>query len=241
MDPIIRICKRYNLTLIEDAAEAHGAEYKGKRVGSLGDIGCFSFHGIKIITTGEGDMCMTDDPALADRMKILRDHGMSKDKKYCHDYIGFNYRLTNMQAALGVSQLNRIDTLMARKRHIASLYMKLLHDIPGIVPQVEKRWARHAYWVFALLVNDEFSMDRDSLMSELNKKNIEVRNMLVPMSQQPAYKNKGFFSGERSQFKISEAIGKSGMYLPSGVKITDKQIQYICDSIRQISTNNRSN
>lgn len=235
MDAINKIAKKYRILVIEDAAEAHGAEYRGKKVGSLSCVSCFSFHGIKIITTGEGGMCLTNDPTLAEKMEVLKDHGMDKKIKYSHNLVGFNYRLTNIQAAIGVAQLKRIDYFIERKRHSANQYTEMLGNITGLELPVEKPWAKHVYWVYALLLSDKFPVSRDQTMRELLKHGIETRNMLLPMSQQPVYNRMKQFKNMKNKYPVSEDIGRRGLYLPSSVKLTDSEIEYICDKIRNIS------
>ena len=141
-----------DIYVIEDACEAHGAEYRGNKVGSLGTFGCFSFFGNKIITTGEGGMLVTDQFPLVERARMLRDHGMSGRKKYWHSHIGFNYRMTNLQAALGVAQMERIDHVIERKRRNARLYNSLLKELPGIILPPEAPWARPVYWLYTILI-----------------------------------------------------------------------------------------
>ena len=167
MDEIVKITNDYNMHLIEDCAEAHGAEYKNKKTGSFGIISCFSFYGNKIITTGEGGMCLTDDASVSRKMKILRDHGMNPDRRYWHDIIGFNYRMTNLQAALGVAQLQKIDRLINKKRTIANNYEKLMKDLPSVTPAPEMPWAKSVYWLYSVLVNASI---RDTIITNLEKK-----------------------------------------------------------------------
>ena len=154
MDPIERIAKKHNLFIIEDCAEAHGAEYRGRKVGSMGTISCFSFYGNKIITTGEGGICLTDDEVLAEKMRIIRDHGMSLQKRYWHEVIGFNYRMTNLQAAIGVAQLGKIDYFINKKRETARMYNQLLNNNSKIVLPPEMPWAKNVYWMYSILMRD---------------------------------------------------------------------------------------
>ena len=153
MEPILEIADKYDLFVIEDAAEAHGAEYKGKQVGSIGDIGCFSFFGNKIITTGEGGMCVTGNKTLLEKMKILRDHGMSPEKKYWNEMVGFNYRMTNLQAAIGLAQMEQIETFIERKRQMAIHYSKLLNQVSGILYQDDAIWLDGVCWLYYFLLD----------------------------------------------------------------------------------------
>ena len=170
MDAILALAKAHGLWVIEDAAEAHGAEYKGNKVGSLGDIGCFSFYGNKIITTGEGGMVVTNNADTAKRVKMLRDHAMSQDQVYWHEVIGYNYRMTNVQAAIGVAQLERIASIIEIKRENAMIYNSFLKDIPGIVLPPELPWAKSVYWMYSILIEKTAGISRNTLMLALKEK-----------------------------------------------------------------------
>lgn len=221
MDPILRIANNYGIYVIEDCAEAHGAEYKGKKVGSFGDISCFSFYGNKIITTGEGGMCLTDDEELSLKMKILRDHGMSPDRKYWHEVVGFNYRMTNLQAALGVAQMEKIEKLISKKRWIASLYNDLFLDINEINPAPEMPWAKSVYWLYSILVKKEI---RDRLIEHLNTWGIETRPFFHPAHKLPPYDSDVILS-------VTEELSAMGINLPSGFHLTENQIKKIVELI----------
>jgi len=222
MDPIMELAKERGIFVIEDAAEAHGAEYKGKKVGSIGHIGCFSFYGNKIITTGEGGMCVTNDKKIAERMRFLKDHGMSKEKRYWHDEIAFNYRMTNMQAAIGVAQLEKIDKIISIKRKNASLYNSLLKDVKGVVLPPEEEWAKNVYWMYSILVDN-----RDELMKKLKDNGIDSRPFFYPMHELPMYTVSGGFS-------VSSDISKKGINLPSSPKLTEEEIRKITDVIKSL-------
>lgn len=225
---ITNIAKRHGLFVIEDAAEAHGALYQGKKVGSLSDIACFSFYGNKIITTGEGGMCLTNDEQLADKMKHLRDHGMDSKRRYWHDTIGYNYRITNIQAALGVSQLAKIDTFLERKWEIARWYAAGLAKLEerGLVTlPCEMGWARNVYWMYTILVNDAFGLNRDELMVRLDGKGIETRPLFYPMHVIPIYRT-------AQTFPVAEELSRTGLNLPSSVKLTADQVDYITRTIK---------
>jgi perosamine synthetase len=230
MDEILKISKKYNLFVIEDAAEAHGAEYKGKKVGKFGDISCFSFYGNKTITTGEGGMCLTDDKTLYEKMLLLRDHGMTKEKKYWHQVVGYNYRITNLQAALGCAQLERINEFVKIKRKNASLYVKMLKDIPWITLQAEKDYVKSSYWMFSILINEKSEYSRDSVIKKLKDKNIDSRVFFYPVSDQPPYKNKL----NDKNLEISKKIAYQGLNLPSSTKLTVKEIKYICGILKNL-------
>lgn len=225
MDEINKIAKEYGLYVIEDAAEAHGAEYKGKKVGSLSDVGIFSFYGNKIITTGEGGMLTTNDEKLYEKAKFLRDHAMSKEKRYWHTEIGFNYRMTNIQAALGVAQLERIDELINKKRQIFQWYKEFLSDIEGIRLNPEKEWAKNVFWMVCLVLEKDFGLSRDELMLKLKEKGIDTRPFFYPISSMPMY-------GGNCKNKNSKYLSQRGMNLPSGVSLTKEDIMYISDVLR---------
>lgn len=225
MDPILEIARKYNLHVIEDAAEAHGAEYKGRKVGSLGDIGCFSFYGNKIITTGEGGMVVTNSAPIMKMAKILRNHGMSPKKRYWHSYIGFNYRLTNIQAAIGVAQLERIETFIESKRRNAFWYTELLKNIPGITLPAEQEWAKSVYWMYSVLIEENYSLSRDELIERLAGKGIESRPIFYPIHTMPPYLDK------KQSFPIAEEISRKGISLPSAVGLTQDEIKRVVKSI----------
>lgn len=227
MDPILKIAAAYDLTVIEDAAEAHGATYKGQTVGSIGDLAIFSFYGNKIITTGEGGMITTNSKELADKIKVLRDHGMSVSKKYWHPVLGYNYRLTNMQAAVGVAQLEKIDRILEAKLGIARMYNKLLHNIPGILLPPHKEWAENVYWLYSIVITDEFGLSRDTLMEKLAQLGIESRPFFPPMHQQPIY-NTGV------KLPVSERVSQSGLSLPSSAGMSKQMVQRIAENIIDI-------
>ena len=222
MDKIKQIADRYKLLIIEDCAEAHGAEYKGKKVGSFGCISCFSFYGNKIMTTGEGGMCLTNDEALAEKMRILRDHGMNPTKKYWHDVIGFNYRMTNLQAALGVAQLNKIESLVNRKRQIAATYTNLLRNVPSVISAPEMPWAKSVFWLYSILVNKKV---RNNVIQRLEKEGIETRPFFYPITVLPPYKSCSVVT------PVAEELSDSGLNLPSGFQLTNSQIKEIAECL----------
>jgi len=227
IESIMKIAKEHNLYVIEDCAEAHGAQYKGKRVGSFGDIACFSFYGNKIITTGEGGMCLTNDEELADKMRILRDHGMRPERRYWHEIIGFNYRMTNLQAALGVAQLEKIDVFIKRKREIAETYNSLLKDVKGIALPPEMPWAKNVYWLYSILVDEkESGISRDKLMINLAENGFETRRFFYPIHTMPPYKK---YAGD--DFHVAERLSSCGINLPSGIKLTKEEIEDIAQLI----------
>jgi perosamine synthetase len=233
LDPVLDICRQKGIILIEDAAEAHGAEYRGKKVGTLGDIGCFSFFSNKIITTGEGGAVVTSNNEIAEMIRTLKDMAFSKDlsKKFLHDHIGFNYRMTNMQAALGSSQLHRIDDFIEIRRKNAKLYNSLLSNVEGIVASPEARWAKNVYWMYSILVTPSYGLNRDELMTKLSEQGIETRPFFVPVHQQPIFS--GSYGNEK--YGIAEMLSQTGLNLPSGNTLTEDQIRYVALAIRSLA------
>lgn len=232
MDPILAIAHKHNLVVIEDAAEAHGATYKGRLTGTMGDINAFSFYANKIITTGEGGMVTTDNDEMADISRRMKDLAHSKAKRFIHDALGYNYRLTSLQAALGSGQLTRVADFLATKTHMAELYQKGLSGIPGLTLPTTRDWATHVYWMYAILVDqDQFGLSKDEFRAKLLAKGIDTRDFFYAPSTQPALTDLGLGSGS---FPVTEMIAKTGCYLPSGLAITDAQIQTVCETIRAI-------
>ena len=237
MDPIIKIAKKYNLYVVEDAAEAHGAEYKGKKVGGIGDVGCFSFYANKIITTGEGGMVTTNDDEIAEKVRKLRDQGYNPSlrKWLVHDIVGYNYRLTNLQAAIGLAQLERIEEFINRHRENAYYYNSLLKDIHGITLPPEMPWAKNVYWMYTCLINEEITgVTRDEVIQMLETYGIDSRATFLPIHMQPPYKN--YYSQEK--YPIAEMLGKRGINLPSGNTLTKIEIEYIVDILKELLIKN---
>jgi perosamine synthetase len=233
MDPIKEIAQDHDLYVIEDAAEAHGAEYKGKKTGGIGDISCFSFYANKIITTGEGGMIVTNDDALAERAASLRNLAFSKDRRFQHVDIGYNYRMTNIQAAIGLAQFERIEELVEKRRRNAKLYSNHLKAVEGITLPVEKSYAKNVYWMYGLTVDERnYGMGRDELMKKLAEKEIETRTFFIPANQVNALGDKGLFRGE--SYPVAERLGEEGLYLPSGSGLKEEDIKHISGVIKDI-------
>jgi perosamine synthetase len=206
MSAIMAIAERHNLFVIEDCAEAHGAEFEGTKVGCFGDISCFSFFGNKIITTGEGGMCLTNSQTLDKKMRQLRDHGMSVDKRYWHDVVGYNYRMTNLQAAIGCAQLERIETILAERENIEKEYQNILKNIQGINLQHSFPNRKKVTWLVSALIDESLL---EKFVSIFKENNIDVRPFFYPLSQMPIYQ-KYAFSG------INAAkISKTGISFPT--------------------------
>jgi len=229
MEPILDICDRYKIVLVEDAAQAHGAEYRGKKVGSIGKIGCFSFFANKLITTGEGGICVTDDPELTHRIEHLRDHGMSPTKKYWHDAVGYNYRMTNLQAAVGVAQLERIEWFVERKRMVANLYRNHLADIGNLVLPTEKDYAKNIFWMFTICIREACKVSRDELMQLLKSEGVDTRPVFFPLHVMPPYCTE-------KTYPNSEKISKAGISLPSSAALTEQDVDRVCRLITRFVT-----
>ncbi len=234
MDPILETARRHRLQVIEDGAEAHGAEYKGRRVGAIGNISCFSFYGNKIVTTGEGGMVVTDDRAAADRARLLRNQAF-EEPRFVHRFIGFNYRLTNIQAALGLAQCEKIDERLEQKRRIARWYTERLKPESGLTLPTEAPWAKNVYWMYGILLRDSFGCSRDRAMELLKQQGIETRAFFYPLNRQPVFLNGNdprFPSAEESH-PVSERLGREGLYLPSGAGLTENQVEEVVAALLQ--------
>jgi perosamine synthetase len=229
MDPLMQLAERHGLFVIEDAAEAHGAEYKGRRAGGLGHAAGFSFYANKIITTGEGGMITTNNAKFASLTQNLRDHAFSSERHFWHKYVGFNYRMTNMQAAVGLAQTEQMSGFIESRRRNAALYTELLKEIPGIVTPPEASWAKNVFWMYSILVEDEFGLTRDGLRTYLARYGIETRTFFIPMHLQPIYFDA--FKGQR--YPVAEMLCQRGFYLPSASSLTVQQIKYIAGIMQQ--------
>ena len=224
MDPIVALARRHGLRVVEDAAEAHGARYRGRPVGSLGDLGCFSFYGNKIITTGEGGMVVTANREWAERAAFLRDHAMVKAPHYYHPEIGFNYRMTNVQAAIGCAQMEEIATVLERKRAIAAAYCAGLCPIPGLTLAPQADWAESVFWMYSVLVEPSFGKEREAVCEGLRAAGIDTRPFFVPLHELPPYRR-------ADPLPIASRLGATGINLPSGPALTSEQVEFICRSL----------
>ncbi len=227
MDPILRIARRYDLYVIEDAAEAHGALYKGKKAGSFGQINAFSFYTNKVVTTGEGGMIVTNDKKLYERAQWLRNFCMDPERRYFHREIGFKYAMTNIQAAIGLAQLEYIEDTIKRKREIAKEYNELLEKIPCITLPYEAENVRNVYWMYGILIEDNFGVSRDKVKELLFKRGIDTRFFFTGMHKQPPFKTIG-------NFPVSEALERKGLYLPCSINITKKDLKFVAQSLEDI-------
>ena len=232
MTAIMRIGRKHKLLVIEDAAEAHGAEYKGKKAGGIGYVSCFSFYGNKIVTCGEGGMVLTSDKKIAERCRSLKNLSFLKEKRFWHKELGFNYRMTNIQAAIGLAQFERIDQYVRMRRENAELYNSLLKDVPGIALPVERPNVKNVYWMYSILIDKKLGMGRKKFMEKLKSKGIDTRTFFIPLHDQPIFKKMGYAS--RKYYPVAEDIARRGLYLPSGSGLKKREIEYICDCRRTI-------
>jgi perosamine synthetase len=239
MKDIMTIAREYDLLVIEDAAEAHGAiiyDGEGSKsscfAGTLGDMGCFSFYANKIITTGEGGMVVTDNDQIAEKARSLKDLAHSPQKRFLHTDIAFNYRMTNIQAAVGVAQLEEIDRFIEIKKEMAASYKTLLEDVEGLTLPVEKEWARNVYWMYTVLIEREFGLSRDDLMRRLREEGVDTRTFFIPVHHQPVFQKLKNFNS--LSFPVAEEISRKGLYLPSGLALSQNQIEDVCRIIKDI-------
>jgi perosamine synthetase len=241
MDPVLDLARKYNLAIIEDAAEVHGAEYLSergtpqpvwRRCGSFGTLSCFSFYANKLITTGEGGMILTDDPKLAEKARSLRNLCFQANRRFYHEELGSNFRLTNMQAALGVAQLERIEDIIARKRWIGHEYSRRLAGIPTLQLPIEEQWARNVYWMYGVVLSETIGMDANVFAEKLKTRGIETRPFFLGLHEQPVFHKRGLFLQER--YPVTERISRQGLYLPSGLGLTVEQIGKVCEAVHEV-------
>jgi perosamine synthetase len=233
MDPVIELAKKYKLKIIEDCAESPGVEYKGKKVGSIGDIGAFSFFANKTITCGEGGMVVTNSPEIAEKAKSLKNLSYGKVNKFMHEDIGFNYRLPNISAALGLGQFENIQAVFKDKERIYSRYKKNLKDIQGVnIPEIREWATKYIMWVFNIYLDKNFPISRDELTKKLKEKNIDTRDAFVPINQQKILVDK-YKLFKESDCPNANYIMDNGFYLPSGNTITNEEIDFVCDVIKE--------
>jgi perosamine synthetase len=233
MDPVLALADKHGLFIIEDAAEMHGQTYKGKPCGSFGDISTFSFYPNKHITTGEGGLILTDDEDLADRCRSLRNLCFQPQKRFIHEELGWNLRMSNLQAALGVAQLERLDEFVDRKRRMGQYYTELLADIPGLqlpLPQID--YAENIYWVYGLVLKDEVPFEAEAAMQRLREYKIGTRPFFWPMHEQPVFRRMGLF--EQVSCPVAERIARRGFYIPSGLALSEGQMEQVSTVLREV-------
>lgn len=231
MDPIMELAKKYNLKIVEDSAEALGSYYKGRPVGVFSDASTYSFFGNKTITTGEGGMVIFKDPAVAERASILRDHGMQKNRRYWHQEVGYNYRMTNLQAAIGVAQFERLTEFVTAKQRNAAVYSETLKEIPYFILPAVKEWSVNSFWLYTFLVKEDAPFTRDELMDFLTSKGIESRPVFFGLHEMPPY----VAFGKAEELTVSKRTSVCGMSLPSSVNLSQPELLHICNSINEFS------
>ncbi len=235
MDKILALAKKYHLKVIEDAAEMHGQTYKGKPCGSFGDISTFSFYPNKHITTGEGGMVVTDDENLAERCRMLRNLCFKKDVRYVHDEISDNYRFTNLQAAVGIAQLERLETFVKRKRDMGRYYTEALKGVRGLqLPIVRTEDAENIYWVYGLLLDKDIPADNRTVQRLLAEEGVGARTFFWCMHEQPVYQKQGLFQNE--SYPNAEYLARKGFYIPSGLALTQEQMEHVVCKVRKVMT-----
>ena len=237
MDPVMKIVKRHNLYLVEDAAEAHGATYNNKRVGSFGDLACFSFYANKLITTGEGGMVLSNNKKLTKKIRSLRNLSFRSDRRFYHTEIGYNYRLTNMQAAIGISQIENLENHIDIKRKNTFLYNNIIRkmDLPLRLPS-ENENSKSVFWMYGVVLKNK-KLNAKILAEKLENRGIETRPLFLGMHQQPVLKKMKLFNNEK--FPVTEELSKFGLYLPSGLKLNKKKIDFICNVLKDIFNESR--
>lgn len=233
MNPILELADRYHLAVIEDAAEMHGQTYMQRPCGSFGDLSTFSFYANKHITTGEGGMVVTDDPDLAARCRSLRNLCFQADRRFVHTELGWNLRMSNLHAAVGVAQLERLAEFVDRKRAMGRKYTELLADVPGIeLPLVKTDRAENIYWVYGIVLKDEVPFDAKVFSEKLAAANIGSRPFFWCMHEQPVFQTMGLFTGVSCP--VAERLARRGLYLPSGMALTQAQIDRVALVVKQI-------
>ena len=230
MDKVMALARAHNLLVIEDAAEAHGSHCRDRICGSFGDVSVFSFYANKIITTGEGGMILCDDDAIAERCRCYRDLGFMKERRFLHQNRGENYRMTNIQAALGLAQIGRLAEFLALKKKMGALYTSLLRDIPDIQLPASSDWGENIYWVYGIVLGDSYPFDAAQLAERLKEMGIGTRPFFYGMHQQPFLHDMGIGLGE--QFPVCERISHRGLYLPSGLSLSEDHIREVASSLK---------
>jgi perosamine synthetase len=241
MDPIMALARQYELVVIEDAAEVHGAEYlsgqgtasqRWQKCGGIGHIATFSFFANKLITTGEGGMVITNNDDYASKARSLRNLCFRTDRRFLHTEHGYQFRLTNMQAAIGVQQVKRINQIIERKRWAAFEYSARLKDIPQLQLPIEQSWGKSVFWVYGLVLADDVPFDAAELATRLKELNIETRPFFLGMHEQPVFHDMGLFQNE--SYPVTERIARRGLYVPSGLAITLEQIEQVYDALNHV-------
>lgn len=228
MDTIMEIAKRHALFVVEDAAEALGSKYRGRPCGSMADVSTFSFYGNKTITTGEGGMVVTNDDALAQKIRLLKGQGMDPKRRYWFPVVGYNYRMTNIEAAIGLAQLENVEKFVEKRRTIARWYGKYLADVPGITLPVEKDYAHHSYWMYSILIEEGFGKSRDDVMEHLLEKGVETRPFFYPMHIMPVYEDP-----DAEYLKTAVGIAEKGINLPTYYELSEEDVSAIAGILKE--------
>ncbi len=233
MDPILELAEKYHLLIIEDAAEMLGQTYKGRPCGSFGNISTVSFYPNKHVTTGEGGMVLTNDDVLAEKCRSLRNLCFQEKKRFIHEELGWNFRMTNLQAALGIAQLEQLDAFVAKKHKMGQKYTEMLSDIKSIdLPVQRTDYAENIYWVYGIVLKDEIPLDAEEVMKQLGKKGIGTRPFFWPMHEQPAFRKTALF--EKESYPVAERISRRGFYIPSGLALTENQINEVSRALHEV-------
>jgi perosamine synthetase len=232
MDRLGEIARRHGIAVVEDCAESHGATVRGRQTGSFGAASCFSFYANKIVTTGEGGMVLTDDDDLADRLRLLRNLAFQQPR-FFHEHPGHNFRMTGYQAAMGRAQLRKIDQILAEKRRVAHTYNHLLADVAGIQTPAEEDWATNVYWMYSIVVENEFGLTRDELSAALRERGIETRTFFCPMNLQPFLRDQPGFRDVPCP--VAEELWRRGCYLPSSPSLSDNDVEAIVQNVIELA------
>lgn len=233
MDVVEEIADRHHLYVIEDGAEAHGLEYKGRKCGSFGDITAMSFYPNKHITTGEGGMVLVDDEKLKERCDLFRNLCHSPGRRFYHEELGYNFRMSNIQAAVGVAQLEKIEDHLKLKRELGASYQEKLKNVKGLqLPVAKTEYAENLYWVFGIVLDESIPMDAREIMTRLAQKNIGCRPFFYPMHLQPVFRKMGLFENE--SYPVAEKLGERGFYVPSGLTVTEEERAYVAEQIKKV-------
>jgi perosamine synthetase len=241
MDPLLDLADKHGLFVIEDAAEAHGAEYLSgrhtdaptwRRCGDMGDVSIFSFYANKLITTGEGGMVLTNNSQLAEKARSLQNLCFQSGRRFYHEELGYNFRMTNLQAALGLAQLERIEQIIARKRWMGAEYTRRLQDVPGLQLPVQEPWAKGVYWMYGVVLSEEMGMEAEEFAKRLADRGVQTRPFFLGMHEQPVFRRKGLFQGQ--SYPVAERIARQGLYIPSGLALTEEELEYVVRAIREV-------
>lgn len=233
MDPLLALASEHGIAVIEDAAEMHGQTYRNKPCGSFGDISTFSFYPNKHVTTGEGGMIVTNSERLASECRSLRNLCFQPERRFVHERLGWNLRMTNMQAAIGLAQLERLDEFVSRKRRMGARYQEGLRSLASVqLPMERTDYADNCYWVFGIVLDDASGMDARTAMRRLAEKGIGTRPFFCPMHEQPVLLRNGFF--EHDRHPVASRLYRQGFYIPSGMALTDSDIDQVIDACHQV-------